>query len=262
MELEKLESKQEIEVKKPLTRKQALKRIYKLDEEMTKTRTYNPDILNWHDRNGDDEERSLKGSWTLDASLPHFPLLPMMRMTKSNLATRKKVSRYSWLIGTAMTGTAISLFGMSALYFIPFAIGAFVSGFSTTRFYKGTKDNKLRWLLSSIFLGKKSRKAILGYREELEKFNSLREPFELLVELVRKEIEADNLLEIVNKKPDKNGYYIIMLDNGLLTKVTKEKYQKMFNISQKEIDVKEKREILNGLLEKKIEEFKTREITS
>lgn len=183
-------------------------------------------------------------------------------MTKFEMAKRNFISRYFWVLGAVTTGTVISLFGMSPLFFAPLAVGVLASGFSTTRFYKGDKSNKLRWLLSSIFLGKKSRKIIEEYREDLEKYNSLKGSFGLLNELVRHEVETDNLLEIVNKKPDENGRYIILLDDGIFVKITKEKYQKMFNISQNEIDVEEKSKIIEGLLKKKIEAFHARELTS
>lgn len=259
-ELEKMEAKQEVEVKNPLTKEQAFERILTLEKEINEVRPYDPTIIHYFEGVGYDY--TLNGGLKLVRTLPKFPLLPKVQMTKEVIKKRKFFARYSWTMGAVATGTLISLFGMSALYFIPVALGSFSSIFDTTRLYRGEKDNKLRSLLSSIFLGKKSKKIISNYVDNLKELESSKESFGLLMELVRKEIEADKLLEIVNESPDEKGNYIAMLDDGRFVRIPKEKYQKMFKTPQKVISKDEKREMLNGLLQKKLEEFTTRELAS
>lgn len=258
MALENLKTKQELEIKNPLTREQALERIYQLEKEILKVKPVDPDFAYWFNGTGDDY--SLKGDHVFDAFLPKFPLIPDVEMTNSALVARKSSARYSWIAGVISTGALLSLFGISAYCFIPVLVGAFVSGFQTTRFYDGSKNNKIRWILSSIFLGKKSRRSISSYMHKAEEFESLKESFELLSELVRQEIEMDNLLEIVNKEPDKNGNYITYLPTGKFVKINKEQYQKNLKHSEKELNAKEKKIMIERLLKEKLEFLTTRQL--
>lgn len=261
MELEKVKTKQELEIKKPLTRGQALNRIYQLEKDISKVKPENPNFVYWYNKAGEgDNDFSLKGNQLFDIFLPRFPLMPSVKITNSTLVARKSLARYSWVVGVISTGVSLSLFGISAYCFIPFLLGAFVSGFYTTRFYDGSKNNKLRWILSSIFLGKKSRRSISSYMHKAEEFESLKESFELLSDLVRKEIEMDNLLEIVNEESDKDGNYITYLPTGKFVKINREKYQTISKSSEKSLTTEEKKMMMDHLLKEKLEELIARQL--
>lgn len=250
MELEKVAPKQEVEIKEPLTREQAIARLVELDSALRQVYCLDPNTTHWGWNVPNNvvhgQAFSLQNGAVSDTRIKNLPVCYDRKFSSQNrmrlyIQTQKLLSRYALGGGVLVAGGFMALFGFSPTVLIPLAVGAVFSGFASTRFYDGTRKNKIRWILSSIFLGKKSRKVVAEYREKLERFNFLKDSYNTLVSLTLKEVESDNLLNIANSEPDDNGNYIAFLEHGEFARVEKVRY---LELMKKPSIVKTKEEVL------------------
>lgn len=236
-------------------------------ERQLKTLLYfaDPNLRHWGWGENDtprSQRFNLQKSATYGATLRYLPLHNFSDSSHvvPYIESQKFLSRYAFGTGLLLAGGFTVFFGFSPVIFLPLAIGAFVSGFSSTRLYYGTKKNKLRWIISSFFLGKKSRKTIKGHQEKMERFDFLKESYEMLVNLTLQEVESDNLLNIANTEPDAKGNYIAFLEHGEFARVDETRYREL---RIKSIKLKPKEEVLqitHQMIENKFKSLKFREL--
>lgn len=268
VKLKNVAPKQEVEIKEPLTREQAVARLVELDSALRKVYCRNPNFTHWGWKLPEvlpEQVFSLQGGAVSDKKTKRLPIRFDRKFHSQNSEkfykqTHKLLSRYALAGGLLITGGLMALFGFSPAILAPLTIGAVCSGFSITRFYDGTRKNKIRWILSSIFLGKKSRKAIESYQKKLERFNFLKESYDIFAKLILQEIESDNLLGIANSEPDDGGNYIAFLEHGELVRVPKKKYEELLKESSPEKTKEEVLQLAHKMIEDKFSSLSLKEL--
>lgn len=267
MELEKVTTSKDVESKKPLTQEQAVQRLLTLESELRKVQYSNPNIMYWW-YGGLDVAKTLQSGAIYDSSAVVFPLMPAPKVgivEDYNKCVKlvKRNSRYAFPVSlgaVTISTVTVALTPLSLWFSIPTLVwlisGAIVGISSSLKLYDGSKKNKIRHFLASIFLTKKSKKIIEEHKEKVEKFEFLQPSYKDLVNLVRLEMERDNLLEIANESPDENGNYIIFLERGMLVKVKKEKYLEIKNANKPILTKEETLELTQKMIEQKYESLK------
>ena len=231
--IEKVKNKS-IKKKEPLTYEEALQKIYEANRTIQEIGIFDFSHINYW-RN----EASLEMGGEFLETVKFYPLkdekVIMLERIKEWIHTTKINSYISLGMGTgvfAITGSLTHLVagvGFEYIYLtsFPLVLGGIGFSYYNGRLCDGITDNIFQRAIIKLFFGKKSKKKLENNREKFMKYKELEEPQKIFLELTRKELEKENVFNIVNENAGENGGYVVLTEGGNFYRVPREKYEEL-----------------------------------
>lgn len=167
----------------------------------------------------------------------------------------------SAVVGSMLFGGLLSVLGGTAFYapMVCIPLGIAGSIYYNSLFYDGVGENRLQRAIIKMFFGRKAKQKLkenkLSYSRHLE----LKEPFDILVELTRQELESDNVFNIINEYLNTQGKHLILDENGRFKEFELEEYEKIHPEILEQKHEKSKHEIMEQI-ELKVNKLKQQEL--
>lgn len=226
--------KKSVKKKDPLTYEEALQKIYEANRTIQEIGIFDFSHINYW-RNG----TSLEVGGEFLEKLKVYPLkgekVNSLKNIKQWIRNTKINSYVSLGVGTgvfAITGSLIHLVagvGFEYIYLtsFPLVLGGMVFSYYNGRLCDGITDNIFQRAIIKLFFSKKSKKKLENNREKFIKYKELEEPQKIFVELTRKELEKENVFNIINETAEENGGYVVLTEDGHFHRVSREKYEEL-----------------------------------
>lgn len=253
-----------------LTYDKAMEQLYELERERKKHIDGDPSFISWWENPNKQQNLSLEDGCVFVGSTPAYPLLVATAIIDKYNSTKllyrsTRIGSYlSFVAGASLSSGLALITGLSPLSFVPLAIGTALSLFFDSKFYDGSRKNIIRHTICSIFLSKKSKKAVAKHAEEVQQYNHMKEAFDIYFDLLVKKYDPDKLLKIVNGHcaDTGKGEFIVFGKRHGLYNIPKEEY---FGTQQgenklKELQQSKSKELMNRINEL-VKEIELKEIT-
>lgn len=225
---------QEIEKRAPLTYAEAMQKLYEAKRSIDKLSIFDYSCVHyWH------HGTSLENGGEFAEVLKVYPLkgenVSTLLGIKQWVRKMRKSSRIMLGTGigtsliTAIPVHLIANVGVEALALTLSStiIGTAIYAYYNSRLYDGINQNIFQRAIVKMFFTKKSKKKLEANRQKFIEYKKLEEPLKAFIELTRKELERDNVFNIVNRNPSKTNGYVVLTEDGKLYKVSREEYEEL-----------------------------------